>query len=296
MRYSQIRAFHNVAVHGGFNAAAKALRVSQPAISYQVKALEEAFGVTLLERQARTTILTPAGRQLLEITSRLFSIQDEAEQLLRSLGDSGLDRLRLGSDAPYSVGRIAAAFGHENPGIPVSLTMGTAEEAQRQLLDETIDAAILVRETGSEDLLRIPYARHRIVLLVGLGHTWAKRDRVRLSELQGQAMALRDPAYSLTSLTFARALADAGVTPEIAIQVNNREHLREAVAAGAGIGVGVDSDTDADLRLRRVEISDASLSISDALVCKKVRAEEPAIKAFFQLALRRGGLEAAPPA
>lgn len=284
--YSHIRAFHHVAIHGGFNAAARALNVGQPTVSSQVKGMERAAGVLLFERGPRSTTLTREGERLFEITSRLFGVQDEVESLLRILKDEASSHLRLGSDAPYSVGRVAAAYGHEKPEMQVLLTMGRAEDIEQQLRDETLDLAILVRNASSRDLHRVAYTTHEIVLLVGASHAWAGRRSVMLEELQGQAMALRDATYSLTSTTFEQALERAGIEPIIAMSINNRENLREAVAAGAGIGVGIASDAESDFRLRPIAISNTRLTITDYLVCKRARSGERAIREFFALAMQ----------
>ena len=72
MRYVQLRAFHNVAIHGGFSRAAEALCLTQPAISDQVRKLEEEYDVLLFDRKKKQVTVTAFGKKLLEITHRLF--------------------------------------------------------------------------------------------------------------------------------------------------------------------------------------------------------------------------------
>ena len=82
MSYSQLRAFHAVAVHGGFSKAAAKLNLTQPAISDQVRKLEERFDVVLFDRRKRTVRVTDLGRRLLEVTRRMFEMESEALELL----------------------------------------------------------------------------------------------------------------------------------------------------------------------------------------------------------------------
>ena len=80
--HSSLRAFHAVATEGSFTKAARALNVTQPTLSGQVKALEEQFGVRLFDRRKRKIELTDIGRNLLDITWRMFGLEAEAEQVL----------------------------------------------------------------------------------------------------------------------------------------------------------------------------------------------------------------------
>src|SRR3546814_6007865 len=81
MRYVQLRAFHYVAITGGFSRAAEALCLTQPAISDQVRKLEEEYDVILFNRHKKQVSLTRSGQQLLEITRRLFDVEKQALEL-----------------------------------------------------------------------------------------------------------------------------------------------------------------------------------------------------------------------
>ena len=88
MRYVQLRAFHNVALHGGFSRAAEELHLTQPAISDQVRKLEEEYDVLLFNRLKKRVTLTPQGERLLEITLRLFDSEAQALELLSTSASS----------------------------------------------------------------------------------------------------------------------------------------------------------------------------------------------------------------
>src|SRR5215469_13403644 len=98
MSYANLRAFHAVASHGSFTRAARSLGVTQPTLSAQVKALEEDYGVALFDRRGRGIVATPLGEQLLEITRRMFVLEDEAGELLARAHDLTTGRLRVGAD------------------------------------------------------------------------------------------------------------------------------------------------------------------------------------------------------
>jgi len=143
MNHAYLRAFHAVAAEGGFTRAAASLNVSQPTLSSQVKALEAAYGVRLFERRGRKVIPTALGRDLLEITRRLFSLEGEAEALLSASRGLKHGHLRVGADAPYHIIGALAAFGRRYPGVRLSLVTGNSETLLRGLLEQRGLAALV---------------------------------------------------------------------------------------------------------------------------------------------------------
>lgn len=292
MIYAQLRAFHAVAAEGGFSRAAAMLNISQPAISTQVKALEESYGLTLFERRGRVVALTEPGQRLFEITRRIFRLEEEADQLLRSAHNLPPQQFRVGTDAPYSASRLLAVYCQQHPGVHVSLIMGTGEDILTQILNCRIDVAVLVRVPENPNLLVLPFATHRIVIIVGRDHPWATRSDVSIKELHGQPTVFREARYSLTSQVFQQTLARVGVKPQWAMKVDNRENLREAVAAGVGIGATVEPDASSDLRVKWLPVVDAHMAIDDYIVCLRHRRNLSAVHAFLDLArhLKKSGV------
>jgi DNA-binding transcriptional LysR family regulator len=121
MTPTQLRAFHLVAEHGSFSAAARASGLSQPNLSSQVTALEEAYGVRLFDRGGRSVSQTETGRQLHGITARLFAAQEEARALLA--GEQALTRghLRIAADSAHHVVPILTALKKRADGLTFAL-------------------------------------------------------------------------------------------------------------------------------------------------------------------------------
>src|SRR3546814_723808 len=110
MNYAQLRAFHLVAREGSFTRAARALRVTQPTLSAQVKALEDTYGVRLLDRKGRGAVPTELGQALFELTARLFAIEEDAAALLADTRALIRGHIKVGADGPYHAVPIMAAF------------------------------------------------------------------------------------------------------------------------------------------------------------------------------------------
>ncbi len=282
MNAAQLRAFHAVASAGGFTRAAQRLGVTQPTLSGQVKALEESYGVELIERRGRQLGLTEIGAALLDLTRRIFGLTEEAEQLLAAA--RGLERghLRLGADAPYHVLPALSAFTKRYPKLRLSLTVGNSETLIRDLLDHRIDVAVVANLAPDARLYALPVRRDRLVLFVPKAHPWARRRQVRPADLRGERLVLREPGSSTRRL-FESAMARAGVPLDEVIEINSREAVREAVAAGLGIGVVSESEFGNDPRLVKIALAEAEVGATEYVACLTERKELRLIRAFLEL-------------
>ena len=283
MNHAQIRAFHAVATEGSFTKAARLLGVSQPAVTIQVKALEESYGANLLHRRGPRVMLTDLGRGLLDITRRIFGLEQEAEELLAAARELRGGHLKAGADGPYFVMGLLASFIARYPGVRVTVTMGNSQSVLRDLVEYRTDVAVVARVDDDRRFHAVPYACQRVVVFVPRGHEWARRRGIRLAELEGRPMVLREEGSS-TRQILEDALAAAKVTPQVVMEIGSREALHEAVAAGLGIGVVSEAELGRDDRLKALTVSDASLEAWEYVVCLKERRNLRTVLAFFELA------------
>lgn len=280
--HAHLRAFHAVAAEGGFSRAAAALHVSQPTLSGQVRALEARYGVKLFERRGRGVELTDLGRTLFALTRRLFAQEAEAEQLLVSARGLATGHLRVGADAPYHVIPLLAAFSRRYPGVRLALAFGNSERVLDDLLHRRCDVAVLPDIPADQRIHALPFRRDRLVAFVDRGHPWAGRRSVRLSELAGQRLVLREVG-SMTRAIFERAIARAAVRPGEILEIGSREAVREAVAAGLGVGVVFAGEFGRDERLHRLALRDVKLEAVEYAACLHERRPLRAVRAFFEL-------------
>ncbi len=282
INHAQLRAFHAVAGEGSFTRAAAALGVTQPTLSGQVAALEASYGVRLFERRGRGIELSDLGRGLFDMTRRLFAQEAEAEQLLSSARGLMSGLLRVGADAPYHVVPLLATFHRRHPGIRLSMTFGNSEHVLQELLARRSDIAVLPDIQGDARIHAVPFRTDRLVVFVTRGHVWAARRSLRLAELDGQRLVLRESG-STTRALFERALTKAGLKPGEVLEIGSREAVREAVAAGLGIGVVFESEFGRDPRLHRLQLRDAKVQALECAACLKERRTVRVVRAFFDL-------------
>ncbi|MEE8533036.1 MAG: LysR substrate-binding domain-containing protein [Alphaproteobacteria bacterium] len=280
--HAQLRAFHAVATERSFTKAARALRVSQPAVTIQVKALEESCGAALLDRRGRQVVPTELGEGLLAITRRIFGLEQEADEMLAAAGELRSGHLKVGADGPYFVMELLAAFIGRYPGVRVTVAMGNSQSVVQDLVDYRADVAVLAWVGDDRRFHSIPYSRQPVVVFVPRDHEWAGRSAIRLAELEGRAMVLREVG-STTRQILERALGAAGVSPRVVMEIGSREALREAVAAGLGVGVVSRAELGGDARLWPLEIADARLESWEFVVCLKERRNLRTVKAFLSL-------------
>ena len=279
--HAQLKAFHAVAVHGSFTRAAERLFLTQPAISDQVRKLEERFGVLLFHRNKRSVQLTDLGERLRAITLRLFACEAEADELLHDSRALQTGSLVLAVDAPVHVLPQVARFCQQYPGITVKIETGNTDESLLRLFNYQADLALLGREVDDPRLLCVPLRNDPMVAFVSHQHPWASRGSISLADLDDTPLVLREPG-SVTRQTLEEEMRRAGLRIRAAIQVEGREAAREAVVVGIGVGVVSAAEFGADARVCALPIVDCQRRLTETLVCLREQSSRRVVATFLQ--------------
>ncbi len=282
MRHTQLRSFHAVAQRLSFTAAARALGVSQPTITTQVKSLEAEFGLELFVRRGRRIELTETGGGLLDITRRLFADEKEASDYLNETRGLKTGHLRVGAVGPYHVTDMLAAFNTRYPGIYVSVTVGNSRDTLRDLLDYRTDIAVLAHVDPDLRLIAIPYRRHKVVVMCPVDHAFAQRRSLRARDMEGQRLIVRE-AGSTTRRAFDQAMREADTRPKVVMEIGSRESIREAVAKGIGLGVVSEAEYIPDPRIHALPVTDAEIYTYAHVVYLKERQNARLVRAFLDV-------------
>ena len=265
--HAHLRSFHAVATHGSFTRASEMLNITQPTLSGQVKELEARYGTKLFVRHGRHIELTDIGKAAFNITRQIFRFEEEVEQLLQSARALPSGTLRVGADSPYIATPLLAQFQRLYPGIQISIQYGNSQQLMAWLQSRRCDVAFLPNVPAEDvHLHALPLTPGRLVAFVNEDHDWAERRSVRIEELAGRRIILREKG-SRTRSIFEDAVAEAGHILDDVMEISGREGVREAVAAGFGIGVVAESELLADSRLRALPVSDAELMHAEYVAC-----------------------------
>jgi len=283
MNLTQLRAFHLVAQAGGFSLAARTGGLSQPTLSAQVRALEAGYGVGLFDRQGRGVRMTPAGQSLYAVTTRLFAAADEALALLTGTRALTRGHLRVSADSAYHVMPILAELKQRHAGLTFTLKIDNSAAVLEQVTDHGADIAVMAKMTSDPRIYSMKLREDRLVLFVPREHPWAQRRKLRIADLAGRDIVIRERG-SITREVFETRLAEAGVVPGSLIDVETREAVREAVAAGFGIGVVFDSEFGADARFHALDVGDTDLTVGEYVVCLQERRRLALVRAFLDIA------------
>jgi aminoethylphosphonate catabolism LysR family transcriptional regulator len=282
MSQAGLRAFHLVAEAGGFTKAARAGGVSQPTLSAQVRTLEEAHGIRLFDRRGRNVVLTPLGQNLHAITARLFAAEEDANALLAGARNLARGHLRVAADSAAHVMPLLAKLKQRHPGLTFSLTVGNSSDVLRQVLDHAADVAVTAKQVSDPRVHSLRLRPDRLVLFVPRSHPWGSRKAVTLDALSGQDLVIRERG-SVTREVFEARLAEAGVKPGALVEVQTREAVREAVAAGFGIGIIFDREFGHDPASTKLAVRGVDLDVAEYVVCLEERRRIPLVRALLEM-------------
>lgn len=238
-----LRYFVTVAELANFTKAAQRLRVAQPALSRQVRDLEDELGVALLERSPRGTRLTTAGEAFVAEAKAVLQRAEDAMRAARSFAEGERGELHIGyapSPTVELLPRILHAFHGEAPGVQLKLHDLSSDEMLRGLRDERIHVALLVRPLAKDlrGLVFEELCRYPVCVALAPGHRLARAKRVTLADLAGEpllAYARRDyPEYHdwLDAL-----FAPTGARPRVVEEHDSATSLIAAVEAGRGLAL-----------------------------------------------------------
>lgn len=279
--FSQLRAFHAVAEHGGFTAASRVLNVGQPTLTIQVKELEAKHGVELFIRKSRRTELTDAGARLFEITRGIMKFCDEADELLAAHGKATTGHLRVATVGPFHATELIARFKQSHPSVQISTLLGNSERTLRHILNFEADVAILAEVPDDPRVTMIPYRTHKVVVFVNKDHPWFGRKSVKLHELTTQPFVLREHG-STTRRAFEAALGARGLKITPVFEIESREGVWKAVERGLGISVVADFEFVAHPSLHALAISDCVIRTRYSIAHHVDRIHSPLIGAFLR--------------
>ncbi|CAI2936692.1 LysR substrate-binding domain-containing protein [Aminobacter niigataensis] len=283
MRYVQLRAFHYVAICGGFSRAAETLFLTQPAISDQVRKLEEEYDVLLFNRHKKQVTPTAAGQQLLEITRRMFDTEQQALELLSESRALRSGTLRIVADAAHHLLHILGQFRQKYPGIQVSVRAGNTETVISSLYSYEADIGVLGEIPTGRDFEVVNLNSTPIVAFVSTDHPLASAKSLSLHELSLLPLVMRERG-SKTRAKLEDLAAKEGFEFKPAIEAEGREAVREIVASGAGIGFVSAAEFGQDARLVQIPIDAPEMLMDEALICLKERSGGKLVRVFLDIA------------
>lgn len=282
VNFNQLRSFYAVAQEMSFTKAAKLLHVGQPTLTVQVRALEERYGVELFLRSSRGLQLSTTGEALFAIAKQIFLHEEQAVELLRSVNGEVAGQLRVGTVGPSFVMKLVAQFRQAFPLVQVRLDSDHSHGVMRKILDAVTDVAVTGHPGDDPRLHSVRLGSHEVQIFVNRAHPWAQFESVKLRQLDGQPMIMRE-AGSMTRDAIEATMAEHGVRPLVVMDVP-REAVREAVREGLGIGIVSEAEAREHPDLHMLRIADFPSYTQSHVICLRARQFSRPIAAFLDLA------------
>jgi DNA-binding transcriptional LysR family regulator len=235
----RIRVFRTVAHHLNFSRAAEELLLTQPAVTQQVKALEDELGVPLFDRSGGRIALTPAGKVLLPLADQMKEISDQAFAAVAETAGEQAGELAIGASqtiAQYLLPNFIAGFIKAYPRIRIAARSGNTEAMLDALVAHQIHLALIEGPDQRKDLNIEPFFQDHMVLVVPTNHQWADQE-VDIEALKQQPLLMREFG-SGSRRVVEKGIVSAGLRKKdlrVQMEFDSTETLLSAVEAGLGV-------------------------------------------------------------
>ena len=247
-------------MHQSFTRASKALYLTQPAVSMQIKQLEEAVGLKLFEKQGRQINLTDAGEEINLLSNNILQQIDETQHHLEQIasGDQGKLRLAVATTVASVATRLMARFNEQHPAMSLHFTVTNREGLIQLLQNNKTDIVIMGKPPEELDLDTQELMPNPLVIIAPPSHPLCDSDKpVNLDTLFQQDFILREPK-SGTRRAIERFLIANGKTLHSSMEMNSNDAIKQSVTEGLGLGIVSIHTVTSEIKQGRLKLVDAT--------------------------------------
>ena len=278
-----------MARQGGFSRAAKALEISQPAVSIQVQDLEKHLGVPLFHRRSKGLQLTEIGETVYDYVHRIFSLSSELREAVQAIRGLKAGHLTIGASTtpgeyilPVAMGRFRRRY----PDIDVELRISNTRSIISQIHQRELDIGMIgSAQEGDDALATSTYVMDEIVLVAALDHPLVTGNSVDLESVMDAGLVIREQG-SATRQAAEECFFHMGVSPKVVMELGSNQAVKLAAESGVGVGVvsrfGIGAEVKAGL-LKVIQAKNWECIRPLTLVYLKEKRLSPAQNAFLEI-------------
>lgn len=288
MNLNQLRVFHGIVRSGSLSAAARALRVSQPAVSKRLAELEEDCGFRLCDRLPRGVRLTPEGRSLAQSVARVFAAESEVEAVVETLRAGLTTRIAVGASTTigsYLVPRLLGALRRSYPRAHVSLEVGNTDAVLDLVRSDRVDLGLTEGPEPAEGFVSTAFAEDELFAIAAPFDPILSLTQVTLERFLTRPQIFRESG-SGTRAVIEEELATRGIALTPTLELGSTEAVKNAVLNRLGVAfvssLALEAEFDAG-RLVRVPLVDFSRKRSLHVIHLAGRAMSPLAESFLAL-------------
>jgi len=288
----QLKVFEAVARHLSFSRAAEELHLTQPAVSTQVRKLEDHAGLALFEQFGKKIYLTPAGAELLDISRGIIQQFEVAESAMTQFKGVSGGKLNVAviSAGDYFFPRLLVEFIGRHQGVVLNFTVHNREGLLSHMAANLTDLAIMVRPPHDVDMVAEPFAPHPYVIVAPPGHALVGETGVRIERLLREPFVVREKG-SDTWQSMQEGFGAHIDRLNIAMQIKSTETIKQAVMAGLGLGFLSAHTIAQELRTGSLKVLDVRgfpLMLNWYVVHRRHKRLPPVAQAFKDFLLNEG--------
>lgn len=293
LTFRQLKVFEAVARLLSYTQAAKELYLTQPAVSMQIKQLEENAGIPLLEQIGKKIYLTEAGIEMYQYARNMARELGEVSEVMEQLKglETGRLEITVATTANAFATRMLSKFNKEHEGSTMSLDVTNRERLLKQLEDNEKDIAIMGRPPQDADLEIEAFADNPLVVVAAPDHLLVNKQPIPLYMLQDQTFVVREQG-SGTRTAMQRFFDEHNLSVSSSMEMNENEAIKQAVQAGMGLGVVSIHTIELELETNRLvilDVEDFPIMRHWYLVHRKEKRLSPITQAFKDFVLSEGG-------
>ncbi len=254
----RLKVFHSVARLLSFTKAAESLHMTQPAVTFQVRQLEEYFNTRLFDRTHNKVNLTPAGERVAEFAERIFDLYAEMENSVRDLTGEISGALTIGASttiAEYMLPALLGEFKNRYPDINLRLKVSNSEGIVSMVEHNVIDLGVVESPVSNKNLIVEVCHDDQLVVVAEPGHELVRRGgKVKAAEIVKYPFISREEG-SGTRDVIMHYLLQEKINPgdmNLSLELGSPEAIKGAVEAGMGITIISRSIIDKELKLNRL--------------------------------------------
>lgn len=284
---NHLRIFYYAAKEKNLTKAAEALFVTQPAVTMQIKALEQYLEVALFRKRGKFLELTAEGSVLYQYAEKIFSVVDEMEHALKGFSSLSHGSLIIGttrSFARHLMPGLISSYQEKFPEIKVSLEVGSSSEIAEGVAAFKYDLGIIGRIPLPGKVKAVLYRPEAFCVVTSPDHRLAKKEVVSWRDLQNESIIIREPGSGSRHFMLS-LLASHGVNPSVLIEAGSVEFIKEYVIQGRGISFLYQPEVQLEVQrglLKPLQLVEGPIHIETIIVVPDGVALSPPSKAFLE--------------
>ena len=254
INFNQLRVFFHAAKYQNFTVAAKKLYITQPAVTAQLKLLEDYWSLKLFKKKGRNIYLTDEGKILHDYALKVFEYEKEIEHVIEDIKELKRGVLRLGTTktyARYFMPFIMTSFHEAYPNIKINMDEGSSLDMIHSLVDLKNEVAVIANAEDNPDVCFIPFSREELVVILAPDHHLAHKKDVSLYDLAEEPIIMKEVGSGTRRLVnglFARN----DCTPNFLMETSNTEFIKQLVQRGEGVSFLVREAVALELREKKL--------------------------------------------